>query len=284
MATIPAAGDQPGHWDRLVSTQCSPTPSMTVSASSSGWASMESRARCSSIADTFCTSRAAHVVQVLPGSDTYEMAEVLGRQWSAWNGAVNVLSIRSRAGDVRSRLFLSDEIQVWGENPQRISQVLAWVTVKTNVPRLREHVRPEGVRLLSTRRRVKKIQATAAQMKIAELRMTLSEAVQQVDDQERVFDEFTEENEDLLNELSRFKDELRDSQDELRRKNFELNSLKGQLSAVGTDKSVDFDPEPFKIGIADDPTQTIRVHFHWDGTRRRIVIGHCGEHLPVPSH
>ena len=337
----------------------------------------------------------AHVVQVLPGSDTYEMAEVLGRQWSAWNGAVNVLSIWSQAGDVRSRLFLSDEIQVWGENPQRISQVLAWVTVKTNVPRLREHVRPEGVRLLSTRRRVKKIQATAAQMKIAELRMTLSEAVQQVDDQERVFDEFTEENEDLLNELSRFKDELRDSQDELRRKNFELNSLKDQLSAVGTDKSVDFEPllkliarkrEPspldcldvieqchgdkctvldsaqgsasksrfingrellnllirlvttyraglldgsdnkarqvfgrneyaakesetvmassaqrrqrtfdyhgtqvemfrhLKIGIADDPTQTIRVHFHWDGTRRRIVIGHCGEHLPVSSH
>ena len=339
----------------------------------------------------------AHVVRVLPGSDTYEMAEVLGRQWSAWNGAVNVLSIRSRAGDVRSRLFLSDEIQVWGENPQRISQVLAWVTVKTNVPRLREHVRPEGVRLLSTRRRVKKMQATAAQMEIAELRVTLSEAVQQVDDQERVFDEFTQENEDLLNELSWFKDEFQDSQDELRRKNFELNSLKDQLSAVGTDKSVDFDPEPLlnlitrkgepspldclnvieqchgdkctvlesargsasksrfingcelldrltrlvttyraglldggdskarqvfgrneyaakesetvmanpgmrrqrtfdydgtqvemfrhlKIGIADDPTQTIRVHFHWDGTRRRIVIGHCGEHLPVPSH
>ena len=186
----------------------------------------------------------AHVVHVLPGSDTYEMTEVLERQWSAWNGAVNVLSIRSRAGDVRSRLFLSDEIQVWGENPQRVSQVLAWVTVKTNVLRLREHVRPEGVRLLSTRRRVKKIQATAAQMEIVELRMTLSEAVQQVDDQERVFDEFTEENDDLLNELSLSKDEFRDSQDELRRKNFELNSLKAQLSAVGTDKSVDFDPEP----------------------------------------
>jgi len=39
-----------------------------------------------------------------------------------------------------------------------------------------------------------------------------------------------------------------------------------------------------KIGIADDPTQTIRVHFHWDATRRKIVIGHCGEHLPVASH
>ena len=340
----------------------------------------------------------AHVVQVLPGSDTYEMAEVLGRQWSAWNGAVNVLSIRSRAGDVRSRLFLSDEIQVWGENSQRISQVLAWVTVKTNVLRLRDHVRPEGVRLLSTRRRMEKLRATTVKMKEAELRHALIEASQQAEEeQERVFEGFAEENEDLLIELSRFKDDLRDTQDELRGKNFELKSLKDQLSAIDTDKSVDCDPESLlkliarkeepspldcldvieqchgdkctvldsargsasksrfingrelldrlirlvttyraglldggdskarrvfgrneyaakeservmanpamcrqrtfdyhgtqvemfrhlKIGIADDPTQTIRVHFHWDGTRRRIVIGHCGEHLPVSSH
>ena len=38
-----------------------------------------------------------------------------------------------------------------------------------------------------------------------------------------------------------------------------------------------------KIGVADDRTQTIRTHFHWDGARRKIVIGYCGEHLPVPS-
>ena len=39
-----------------------------------------------------------------------------------------------------------------------------------------------------------------------------------------------------------------------------------------------------KIGVEDDPTRTIRVHFHWDGNRRKIVIGYCGEHLPVSSH
>ncbi len=39
-----------------------------------------------------------------------------------------------------------------------------------------------------------------------------------------------------------------------------------------------------KIGVADDVTQTIRVHFHWDAEREKIVIGYCGPHLPVPSH
>ena len=164
---------------------------------------------------------------------------------SAWDGAVNVLSIPSPSGEVRSRLFLSDEIQAWGENPQRISRVLAWVTVTTNVPRLREHVRPEGVRLLSTRRRMEKLRASAVKMKEAEGRQALIEASQQAEEeQERAFEGFAEENEDLLNEVSRLEDELRDTQDELRRKAFELSTVKGQLSAAGTDKSVDFDPAP----------------------------------------
>ena len=340
----------------------------------------------------------ANVVHVLPGSNTYEMADELGRRMSAWDGAVNVLSIPLSSGEVRSRLFLSDEIQAWGERPQRISRVLAWVTVTTNVPRLREHVRPEGVRLLSTRRRMEKLRASAVKMKEAEGRQALIEASQQAEEeQERAFEGFAEENEDLLNEVSRLEDELRDVHDELRRKSFELGAVKGQLSAAGTEKSVDFDPAPLlrllarkgqpsplecldiieqyhrdkctvldsarrsarkspfingcelldllirlvteyrsglldggdgkarlvfvkneyaakesetvktnpamrrrrtfsydgrsvemfrhlKIGIADDPTQTIRIHFHWDGTRRKIVIGHCGEHLPVASH
>ncbi len=340
----------------------------------------------------------ANVVHVLPGSNTYEMADGLGRRMSAWDGAVNVLSIPSPSGEVRSRLFRSDEIQAWGEHPQRISRVLAWVTVTTNVPRLRERVRPEGVRLLSTRRRMEKLRASAIKMKEEEGRQALIEASRQAEEeQERVFEGFAEENEDLLNEVSRLEDELRDAQDELRRKAYELSAVKGQLSAAGTEKSVEFDPGPLlrllarkwqpsplecldiieqyhrdkctvldsarksarkspfingcelldllirlvteyragllegddgkarlvfgkneyaakesetvtanpamrrrrtffydgrplemfrhlKIGIADDPTQTVRVHFHWDGTRRKIVIGYCGEHLPVTSH
>ncbi len=340
----------------------------------------------------------ANVVPVLSGSNTYEMADELGRRMSAWDGAVNVLSVPSPSGEVRSRLFLSEEIRTWGENPQRISRVLAWVTVTTNVPRLREHVRPEGVRLLSIRRHMEQRRAAAIKMKEAEGRQALIEASQQAEEeQERAFEGFAEENEYLLNEISRLEDELRDTQDEVRRKNFELSSVKSQLSTVGTDQRVDFDPAPLlrlvarkgqpspleclditeryhrdkctvldsarrsarkspfingcelldllirlvtkyraglldggdgtarlvfgkneyaakeseivmsnpamrrrrtfsydgrrvemfrhlKIGIADDLTQTIRVHFHWDSTRRKIVIGHCGEHLPVASH
>jgi hypothetical protein len=36
-----------------------------------------------------------------------------------------------------------------------------------------------------------------------------------------------------------------------------------------------------KIGVADDVTKTIRVHFCWDAGRKKLVIGHCGGHLPL---
>ena len=39
-----------------------------------------------------------------------------------------------------------------------------------------------------------------------------------------------------------------------------------------------------KIGVSDDKTKTIRVHFHWDAKSRMIIIGYCGPHLPVSTH
>lgn len=39
-----------------------------------------------------------------------------------------------------------------------------------------------------------------------------------------------------------------------------------------------------KIGVADDKRKSIRVHFEWVPDESKIVIGHCGAHLPVISH
>ena len=35
-----------------------------------------------------------------------------------------------------------------------------------------------------------------------------------------------------------------------------------------------------KIGIKDSLSETLRVHFEWMAKEKRIVIGHCGGHLP----
>ncbi len=136
----------------------------------------------------------AHVVRVLAGSNSYEMEEILGRQRSAWDGAVNVLFIPSSSGNVRSRVFLRDAIEAWGGESQRISRVLAWVTSNTNTLRLQKHVRPEGVRQLVMRRRLQKVRAAGAEMNEARLRQALDEASNRLDEQDGYFDEIVNEN------------------------------------------------------------------------------------------
>lgn len=36
-----------------------------------------------------------------------------------------------------------------------------------------------------------------------------------------------------------------------------------------------------KIGVKDSVAHCIRVHFYWDSASQKIIIGHCGEHLPL---
>lgn len=36
-----------------------------------------------------------------------------------------------------------------------------------------------------------------------------------------------------------------------------------------------------KLGRAFDPRYTLRLHFHWDGERAKVVVHHAGEHLPI---
>jgi hypothetical protein len=38
-----------------------------------------------------------------------------------------------------------------------------------------------------------------------------------------------------------------------------------------------------KIGTDENIAKTIRVHFHWDAEREKVVIAYCGEHFPVSS-
>jgi len=340
----------------------------------------------------------AQVVQVSRDFNSYEMAEVLGQPRSAWGGAANVLYMPTLTGLVRGRYFLADAIAGWGDaQHERISQVLAWVTNNTNIPRLRKHIRPEGVTQLSLRRRMQAARAKSEQMDAAQLRLALEEASRQAAEQAKFFDELVDENSQLEGSVSEFKGDLKDARDDLAKKDFTIQSLKDQLARVGGDRTADADaedlmdlacrtdpPSPLecidliekvygdrctvltsarssaqemdrfiygrqlldllkrlvtdyrsklmeggdnkartvfgknefaakesetvmgnkamrrqrmfeyegkhvemfrhlKIGVDDDATRTIRVHFHWDANREKIIIGYCGEHLSVSS-
>ena len=340
----------------------------------------------------------AQVVQVSPVFNSYEMEEVLGQPWSAWNGAINILYPPTQTGFVRGRLFRTGEIETWGDTPHaRISEILAWVTNNTNIPLLRRRIRPEGVAQLAKRRHLQAVHAKSAEMGTEQLRQELDMANLSMQEQAEWIELFERENDRLEVEKAQANDSLADSQSELRKKEFENQSLKDQLANTGAGRSSSFDvenlislvcrndqPTPLeclevvrsahgdkctildsakesarymnrfvygrrlldmviklvtvyrtellssgdsqarkcfgknefaatesetvarnkdmmrartfeyegrqipmlrhlKIGVDDDETKTIRIHFHWDSHKKRIVLGYCGVHLPVAS-
>ena len=95
------------------------------------------------------------VVEVVTDFDRFQMEQVLGRKWSAWGGAINIIQTPRANGYVHGSLFRSQEIETLGERQgDRVGHLLARVTHHTNIPRSRNRIRPEGVVQLALRRRL----------------------------------------------------------------------------------------------------------------------------------
>lgn len=341
----------------------------------------------------------AQVVQVATDFDSFQMEEVLGRQWSAWNGAVNVIHTPARSGYVRGRFFLTREIESWGDTPnQRISHILSWVTANTNIPNLRNRIRPEGVARLRDRRHLNAVRQRSSQLGTEQLRAELETASKLEQENSEWIKALEMENERLDSEIREANAKIEEAEQNLWGREATITALKEQLRNAGATTSVesevDFlvslaargdEPTPreclevlqnhfsdkcvilesakksaeemnrfakgrkllgllvrlvtdyrsalmergdsearkcfgakefaatesetvtknrsmraartfpykdndiemfrhLKIGIDDDESKTIRVHFHWDNDDQRIIIGYCGTHLPVASH
>lgn len=97
----------------------------------------------------------AQIVKIDANYNSYEMEQVLGKPYSAWDGSLNLVQIPNQRGIAYAHYFVSEDIEGWGDaQTDRVSRVLAHVTHNTNVPRLRRRIRSDGVLRLAMRRRM----------------------------------------------------------------------------------------------------------------------------------
>jgi hypothetical protein len=201
----------------------------------------------------------AQVVKVATDFNRYEMEEVLGRHWSAWSGAINVLAIPSQTGFVRSRYFLSDEIESWGHtHHDRTSRILAWVTNSTNVHRLRDSIRPEGVMQLALRRRLQAVRVNSEKMNVDELRQEIEEASRLALTQSEWIKTLEDDNSAVNAQASELRQRLDELEQENKTRQYEIASLKNALANAGAGRTSSFDAEAL-IELAcrsDPPTPT----------------------------
>ncbi len=339
----------------------------------------------------------AQVVMVDSNFNSYEMEEMLGRNMSAWDGAINILHTPDGRARIRNTLMRSEEIEAWGDRAQsKISKLLGLVTDKTNIPRLRELIRFDGVERLALKRRLdafraRRTQDSPASISPAEMDMLWVE----IERLETQLKQACDERDAISMRCMQLEDEKLDIDSQLRSANYRIKEISRSSTSNGEeselvnallifacqqdspapadvlkliesvypercvvldsahDSAADmhqfghgrrlldmlrrlmteyyeaiqtggdnqarkvfsadeysatesetvinsktlrearafyFDGKPIemfrhlKIGKADDLRKTIRVHFAWLHENRKIVIGHCGEHLPISSH
>ena len=143
----------------------------------------------------------AQVVRVDPEFNSHHMEQVLGRHWSAWDGAINLIHAPTRTGFIRGKVFLSDELEEWGGTEQRLSRILAWVTHNMNIPRLRKRIRTEGVTGLAFRQQMAATVSKVERMSLDELRKQLQKNAEMAQEHEEWLETFDQENAQLTEEV-----------------------------------------------------------------------------------
>jgi hypothetical protein len=97
----------------------------------------------------FLVEGLAEIVQIPVGVDTYRIAELLGDQYAAWRGAVNLIFPEVHSGNrkfVPTKKLLPDEIQEMIHNGFKpAEEILSMITHRTNLLHSRHHISPEKV-------------------------------------------------------------------------------------------------------------------------------------------
>ncbi len=192
----------------------------------------------------------AQVVEVAPGFDSFEMEENLGKIWSAWQGAINILQTPRSNGFVHGSLLRATEIESIGERQgERVSHILARVTHNTNVPRSRNRIRPEGVMQLALKRRLMS-RTNGIVSDSAELQLENTALWKELEAQEENYRTLEQERDAAEMRGMELEDKNQELQDRLRSQEYKADALrKGGLSDSNT-PDVDF-----LVELASQPTQ-----------------------------
>jgi regulator of replication initiation timing len=177
----------------------------------------------------------ADVVQIPIGADTFLIERLLGKQYAAWRGAVNIIfpevQIFGRSFAPTKRLLPDtiDDIVEDGSSPE--TEILSIITHRTNLPNSWRHISPETVAEIIRRRELARLQREASETgESAEYIQLLEEDNKE---KEEKLNEHQQRLGDLQAEIDGLNGVVSQTDDENRRLRFEIDGLRLSLSYAG---------------------------------------------------
>lgn len=131
----------------------------------------------------------AQVVQIPVGEDTYDIQRIIGRQYAAYGGAINLIfpGRKTQSGFFcRAKLYLPESLAEIEETGGRIeSEILSSITHQTNLPNSWKHTSIDAITQAILRNRINRAAKNAAQSEeLSVYEELLAEAATQMDEKE----------------------------------------------------------------------------------------------------
>lgn len=173
----------------------------------------------------------AQVVGASKEFNSYDMAETLGREYSAWAGAINIIRSPHRDGRIFTHRILPRDIPVELDTEHKKScLVLGRVSHNTNIPRQRNRIRPEGVRNLSAKIRLENRIADLAEKPDDALRDELGMVYEELSQLSGELEQAQQEKESLEFSLLESEEQVQDLEKQIKQSAY-ANSQRSDLPA-----------------------------------------------------
>lgn len=173
----------------------------------------------------------AEIYQIPIGADTFFIGRIIGNQYVAWDGAINIIfpQVQRQGKTFAPTKRLTQEelrdIITQGIEPER--EILSIITHRTNLPNSWRHISPETVSELIRKKEVTSLKKQAAETGQSAEYIKLLE-----DELDQKNNETQQKIVQLQSEINYLEGTLIQMDDEKRQIRFENESLKSQLSHI----------------------------------------------------
>jgi hypothetical protein len=178
----------------------------------------------------------ADVVQIPIGADTFFIERMLGKQYAAWRGAVNIIfpevQIFGKNFAPTKRLLPDAMGDIVEEGGSPETEILSIITHRTNLPNSWRHISPETVAEIIRRRELARLQREASETgESADYIQLLEEDNKEKDEK---LNEHHKKLADLQAEIDGLNGVVSQTDDENRRLRFEIDGLRLSLAYAGS--------------------------------------------------
>lgn len=178
----------------------------------------------------------AQVVVADENMDSWLMERELGKRYSAWGGAINVIYPSHGRDYCQNKLYLKNELEdLTLDNININLDILSRVTHFSNGYRKRQHFSPQDVRAKRASDHRKYLQEKFKDAETQESQFALlNEAFQQIEEHDRVLEELKAKHQHELDELQ---DEALDALATIEEKDTEIWQLKSRIDSQAHNES-----------------------------------------------